>query len=154
MKVKEIMTKKVISVFADTPVSDVASLLFDQDLTGMPVINKQKKIIGIVTEYDLMSNQRHIHIPSYIDFLKTFSSAKHERDKRVKLQIDSILATKVEDIMTKKVVCIGPQDSVVEIADIFVKQRINPLPVVSKDNILVGIISRADIVKLFKKKNK
>ena len=52
MQVREIMTKEVISVKEDTPVSELARLLFDQHLTGMPVTDETGHIIGIITEYD------------------------------------------------------------------------------------------------------
>src|SRR3989338_3874608 len=112
MQVKHIMTKKVISVQSDTPVNEAAKLIFEKNLTGMPVIDDQKRVVGIITEYDFMSRGRNIHIPTFLDLMKEF---------------------KIQDTSKEK--------------------HINPLPVVDAKEKLVGIISRADIVKLFELKN-
>ena len=148
MHVREVMTSEVISVNVDTPVSTVADLLFDKNLTGMPVLDETRHVVGVITEYDLLSRQEHIHIPSYMKLLGQFKVAG---DKRViKGEIDKILGLKAADIMTKPVVTISPETEVAEAARIFSDDRINPLPVVDANGQLMGIISRADIVKLFK----
>jgi len=142
------MTKEVTSVTVSTPVSRVAELLFDGNLTGMPVLDAGGHVIGIITEYDLMSRQEHIHIPSYVKLLSQFKVAGDKRT--VKGEIDKILSLKASDVMSKPVVTISPETEVSEAARIFSEEHINPLPVVDRNGKLAGIISRADIVKLFK----
>lgn len=147
MLIKEIMTKEVITVDPDTPLHDVARLLFDHNLTGMPVVEKDGKVVGIVTEYDLMSRSDNTHLPTY---LKVLSEFDFHQAKPLKNVIEKVQELRVRDIMTERVIVLGPEEAVEEAAEIFSKQHINPLPVV-EDGRLVGIISRADIVKLFKK---
>lgn len=148
MHISDIMTQDVISITVDTPVSTVADLIFDKNLTGMPVVDPERHVVGIVTEYDLLSRGEHIHIPSY---MKLLSQLKVAGDKgNVQQSIEQIQSLKAEDIMTKPVVTISPETEVSEAARIFSEDRINPLPVVDTDGKLVGIVSRADIVKLFK----
>lgn len=148
MKVHEIMTKDVISINDEAPISQVAELLFDDNLTGVPVVDGSKHVIGILTEYDLLSRQDHIHIPTYMKLLSQFKIAKS--DSTVQQEIAKVQSLKAKDIMTHPVVTISEQTDVSEAARIFADERINPLPVVDADGALVGIISRADIVKLFK----
>jgi len=148
MKVGEIMTKDVMSIGADAPISQVAELLFDYNLTGVPVVDEQKHVIGILTEYDLLSRQDHIHIPTYMKLLSQFKIAKS--DKAVQQEISNVQSLLASDIMTRPVVTISEDTDVSEAARIFADERINPLPVVDSNGALVGIISRADIVKLFK----
>ncbi len=148
MKVNEIMTRDVISIGADASISQVAELLFDDNLTGVPVVDEQKHVIGILTEYDLLSRQDHIHIPTYMKLLSQFKIAKS--DKSVQQEISKVQSLQASDIMTRPVVTISEDTDVSEAARIFADDRINPLPVVDHNGILVGIISRADIVKLFK----
>lgn len=150
MQVKDIMTKQVITANEKMPVFELAELLFDKNLTGMPVVDEEKHVVGIVTEYDLLSREEHIHIPS---FMKLWGQLKVAGDKKhkIKREINKILSLKVGDIMTRPVVSVSEETKVAEAARIFADEHINPLPVVDENGVLVGIVSRADIVKLFKK---
>lgn len=148
MKIQNIMTKETITVTEDTPVFEVAELLFDRNLTGMPVIDSECHVIGIITEYDLLSRSEHIHIPTYIKLLSQFKAAGSE-SSNIKKEINKIQELEARDVMTKPVVTVSPDTEVAEAARIFTDEHINPLPVVDGQGILVGIISRADIVKLF-----
>lgn len=152
MKVSDIMTKKVISVKEESPISEVAKLLFEKDLTGIPVINDSNHVVGIVTEYDLISESSDIHIPTYINLLTQLKLVKGN-EKEIQKNIDEIKDIRVRDIMTYPVVTLSGDTEVSEAARIFTEDRINPLPVVNSSGVLIGIISRADIVKLFKIEN-
>jgi len=149
MQVQDIMTKDVITVTEDTPVFKVAENLFDKGLTGMPVVDDEKHVVGIITEYDLMSREEHIHIPSYMKLWGQFKLAGNKKHE-IKHEIDKILHLKAEDIMTRPVVTVSGDTQVAEAARIFADEHINPLPVVDENGVLVGIVSRADVVKLFK----
>ena len=150
MRVKHIMTKKVISVHSDTPVNEAARLIFEKNLTGMPVIDDKKRVVGIITEYDFMSRGRNIHIPTFLDLMKEF---RIQDTSKVKKKIKQICQLKVGQLMTSPVTTVSPETKIQEAARIFVEKHINPLPVVDAEEKLVGIISRADIVKLFELKN-
>lgn len=148
MQVQEIMTPKVISVMPTTPVYEVASLIFDHNLTGMPVVDNENQVVGIITEYDLMSRSEHIHLPTYVNLLKELAEGSPTRE--LTGAIEKIQHLKAQDLMTTPVVSVSPDTPVEKAAEIFSEQHINPLPVIEEGK-LVGIISRADIVKLFKK---
>ncbi|MEW6610259.1 MAG: CBS domain-containing protein [Patescibacteria group bacterium] len=150
MDIKTIMTKEVISCHPETTVAEIARLLFDHNLTGMPVVDYHNKVVGIVTEYDLMSKHMGVHIPTYMKLLE--SLGRNEVGTRIRDELEAILRTTAKEIMTDKAVTVRPESIVENAALIFSEQRINPLPVVDKSGQLVGIVSRADIVKLFKKK--
>ncbi|TSC95864.1 MAG: hypothetical protein Athens101410_310 [Parcubacteria group bacterium Athens1014_10] len=147
MKVKDIMTKKVISVAPEVKIGEIAKLLFDNNLTGMPVINKKNEVIGIVTESDLISRDTKIHIPSYIQFLKKLDCAIEEKNDKMKKQCEKIINLTAKDIMTKNPICVESEALIEKLAEIFTQKRINPIPVV-KNNKLAGIVSRADLIKL------
>lgn len=151
MHVSEIMTKEVITVTPETPIHEVASLIFDKNLTGMPVIDQFWHVVGIITEYDLMSRSEHIHLPTYLNLLKQLT--KGSNTKEISSSIQKIQSLAAKDLMTREVVTVAPETPIEDAAQIFADQHINPLPVV-KDGMLIGIVSRADIVKLFKKGNK
>lgn len=149
MQVKDIMTKKVITVHPYTPIHEVARLLFEYNLTGMPVVDDDQRIIGIITEYDLMSREKHIHIPTFLDLMREF---KVKDDKNIKNQIKAICQLEARHLMTSPVITVHLETEIKVAAQIFAEKHINPLPVVDKSNQLIGIISRADVVKLFQMK--
>ncbi len=149
IKTKDIMTKKVIFVKLDTKIAEIAKLLFDNRLSGMPVIDAEKKVIGIITEADLISQDTKIHIPSYIQFLEKINCAKKEKNDKMKKQCEKIIDIRARDVMTENTICVNPETTLEELADIFIKNRINPIPVM-ENNKLAGIVSRADLIKLLK----
>lgn len=149
MKIEDVMTSSVISVTSDVPLSDIAENLFEKNLTGVPVVDDNNHVIGIITEYDLLSRQEHIHIPTYMKLLSQFRTAGN-KSAQVEEQLAEIHSLKASDVMTRPVVTISSKTDVAEAARIFADERINPLPVVDEHGVLIGIISRADIVKLFR----
>lgn len=144
MKVSEIMRKNVTTCSEDTSVEEVAKTLVENHLTGVPVVRKNE-LVGIVTEADLIMQRAKLHMPSYIQLLSSFLYL--EDPSEVEDELKKILATKAGELMTTEVITVNPDDSVENLATIIEEEHINPVPVV-QDETLVGIVSRADIVKL------
>jgi len=149
MLVKDIMTKDVVCVAPETPVSMVARILYDRNFTGVPVVNERRELVGIVTEFDLMSEEGSIHIPTFINLLSS-ANVHGMSGKHIDKKLAEIRETKVRDIMTKEVVSVGEGTDIPTVAKYFTEKRINPIPVVDIHNRVVGIVGRADIVKLYK----
>lgn len=144
MKISEIMRKNIITCKEDTPVKEVAKMLVENNLTGMPVV-KGKEIVGIITEADIIMQKAKLHIPSYIQLLNSFLYL--EDPSEVEEELQKILATKARELMTTEVITVEADYSVEDVASLIEEEHVNPVPVV-KDDELVGIVSRADIVKL------
>ena len=151
MQVKDIMTTNVISLSPDMSIDRAAAVLFDNNLTGAPVLSPENKLIGIVTEYDFISPDLKIHIPTYIKLLKSLELVKKDREaKPLQQELEKIKNIKVEDIMTRDVITVGPEGSIGDLIDLIIKNRINPVPVLDEQKKLVGIVSRADLIKILK----
>ncbi|MBI4050704.1 MAG: CBS domain-containing protein [Candidatus Doudnabacteria bacterium] len=147
-KVKDIMTKNVITCSPDTSVKDAARLMFLNGLTGLPVLDQNDKLVGIVTDADLIKVEGRLHLPVTFAFLGSLVYLDNPLNgDEIEKQLEKLVATKVRDLMTDKVLSIGPDASIEDLADLFLRKKINPVPVIEKDK-LMGIISRADIVKL------
>ncbi|KAB2951874.1 CBS domain-containing protein [Heliorestis acidaminivorans] len=138
------MTKEVHSVYVDTPISEVAKVLTEQKISGLPVLSRQGEVIGIVSEGDLLYKDREVKYPSYIALLGGFIYL--ESPKRFEEEFRKITALRAEEIMTKEVITIEEDTLVQDMAAIMTEQRINRLPVVRQGK-LVGIVTRADIIK-------
>lgn len=148
IKVKDIMTKNVIACAPATSVKEAARLMYLNGLTGMPVLNAKDEVVGIITEYDLVRIEDHLHLPVNFVFLGSIVSLDNPLNgDEVEKQLQQLAAVKVDDLMTKDVKSITPDAAIEDVAELFLHEKVNPVPVVV-GNKLVGIISRADIVKL------
>lgn len=140
---KDIMTKDVITVRPEATVEELARLLMEHKISGVPVVDDNKKIVGIVTENDLIRKNKRLHIPTVIRLFDAYimlGSGKAEEE------IKKMAATTVEEICTEKVVSIKEETSLEDIATIMAEQHIHLLPVLNGSNV-VGIVGKADMVR-------
>jgi CBS domain-containing protein len=142
---KEIMNKKVITIRKDASIKELSELLVNNKISGVPVLDENGDLAGIVSEGDIIVQNSDLHFPRYFKLLDAIIYL--ESLNKFKRSLQKHLATKVEDIMTVKVKTAGEDTPINEIADIMLDNRVNRLPVMDKNNKLVGIITRADIVK-------
>lgn len=144
MYVKDIMTKEVITVMEKDTVEECAKLISTNDLGGLPVLDIDRRVKGIVTEGDLIKRASRIDGPPYLEILGGIIYL--ERYKDFMKDIRKSMGNLVEDIMTKDVVTIGPDEDVEDAATVMVREKIKRLPVVDEEEKLIGIISRKDIM--------
>lgn len=150
MLAKDIMTTDVVIVKKDDTVEDVIKLLTEKKISGVPVVNDANEVVGIVSEGDLIVRSQKLHVPSYIQILGGVIYLDDPEDFREELK--KAVAYQVADVMTEDPVTIAEDLSVEEIATIMADSGINRLPVVSDDKKLIGIVSRADIVRSLARK--
>ncbi|MBN9388426.1 MAG: CBS domain-containing protein [Chloroflexi bacterium] len=145
MNVADIMTREVVYVTPTTPVSQVAKLLVEYGISGVPVLENDK-LIGIVTEEDLVMRDAIIDMPHFFGVFDSvfYLAGKHEFDE----EMQKVLATEARDLMTSNVVSIREDASVQALATLMVKKEINPVPVMNAEGAIVGIVSRSDLVRL------
>jgi CBS domain-containing protein len=141
---KDIMTEKVITVRPETPLDEFARILIEYRISGAPVVDKDGNLVGIVTENDLINQNKRLHIPTVIRLFDAFIML--ESPRKIKDEIKRITAATVWDICTKEVVTVSEDTSLQEIATIMSEKNIHLLPVM-RDKSIVGIIGKADIIK-------
>lgn len=147
--IKDLMTKEVVSVRPDTPLIKAVDIIIQKDFSGLPVINKGNKLIGIVTDYDLVLKGTSIHLPTFLTLLKEFQIYKKDATL-IKTDIKKILDMKVGDIMNKDPLTLFDDSSINDAINAFGQHhRVNPIPIIDRDHKLVGIISRLDMLKLY-----
>lgn len=144
LKARDIMTTEVATVTPDTTVEDLARLLMERNISGAPVVDSEGRLLGIVTEHDLIKKERRLHIPTVVQIFDAFIYL--ESSKRFEEDIKTMVAGKVEAIYTRDVVTVGEDATLTEVATIMTDQDIHLLPVV-KDGNLVGIVGKKDILK-------
>lgn len=144
VKVAELMTRPVITVRDDAPVATVAKTILDHNISGVPVVDHDGRLVGIITEGDLVVQNANVHFPTFLQILDAriylTSTRKFEEELR------RALGTVASDIMTREVLTVRPGDDVSEAATIMADHQVNPLPVLDNHR-LVGVISRRDIIR-------
>jgi len=138
MVVKDVMTKDVITVQKFDSVMAVADILATRNISGLPVVDKQGKVVGIITQADILSvvGVRKEH--TFKDLLKHMLGEPF---------LERRMGDIVGDVMTSHVLTASPQQNIAEIVRIMDEKKIRRLPVTDEKKKLVGIISRADILK-------
>ncbi|MFA5260306.1 MAG: CBS domain-containing protein [Candidatus Omnitrophota bacterium] len=119
-KAREIMIKDVIVVHQTTPLLEAMQILVEKKISGLPVVDKEEKLIGVITEKDLL-----------------------------RLLVSDVITSQevVGDYMSLDVQCFSPQDNVIEICEFFIKTNVRRVPIVENGRV-IGVISRRDIIRL------
>lgn len=149
MKVKDIMTRDVITVGRDMLISDISQILFRNRIHGVPVV-ENGIIMGIITETDFFSKGAvNVYLPGYIDFLKNdeFSNEMTESEQE---KVNFMLHAKASDIMSSPCVTINEEADLNELLGLIKGRNLNTVPVIDKNGNLAGIITVADLIKLLK----
>ncbi len=146
MRVTDIMTAQIAIVEPGTPIAEVARLMASADISGVPVIDPANgELVGLITELEMIERQAKFDMPTYTRVLDaTFVIA--ERDSEEKLA--RILATTAGELMEQTVYSIREDASIEEVATLMFERKVNPVPVISLDGQVIGIVSRSDIVRL------
>jgi CBS domain-containing protein len=145
MKVKEIMVKDVASISPETGADEALDLLEKMQISGLPVIDENGKLVGMFTEKDVLS----YILPSYIEKVGRF--IYEENPKSTKKKFMELSKIKVRQLMRKDVVTTTEETTLCEVARIMLTQKARRIPVVDKSGKVVGIVARCDILKAFAK---
>jgi CBS domain-containing protein len=144
--VREYMDDDPETVTPDTPAEDVAKLLGEHELHGVPVVNEAGRAVGIVTENDLVmaDEEGDLHIPHYIELFGGLVFLEPVRGFERRLR--KAMAATAKDLMTADPTTIGPDADVHEAGRVISSSGHNRLPVVEHGR-LVGVITRADVLR-------
>ena len=136
--VKDVMSTHVIAARESAPYKELAAMLRNQRVSAFPVIDEDNKVIGIVSETDLLTKEAlEGTVPRTLDSLT---------DQRVRSQVNAVTAA---DLMTTPPVTIGPDEPVSHAARLMYNQRVKRLPVISDDGMLIGIVTRSDVLSVY-----
>jgi CBS domain-containing protein len=136
--VKDVMSTHVIAVRQAAPYKEMAAMLHDQRVSAFPVIDDDNKVIGVVSEADLLAKEAlEGTVP------RTLLSLTRQR---LRTQVNALTAA---DLMTRPPVTIGPDEPVTRAARLMFDRRVKRLPVTSDDGTLIGIVTRSDVLSVY-----
>jgi len=144
MQALDLMTTEVLTVTLDTPVSEIAKLLAERHISGVPVVDRDRKLAGIVSEADIVVRAARPHFPRYIPFLEGIIFL--ENPAHYEQEVQKMLAVTAADIMTTKLVTAPPTASLEELATLMTENKINRV-VITEQGRIVGIVTRGDLVR-------
>ncbi|MCA1792610.1 MAG: CBS domain-containing protein [Desulfotignum sp.] len=140
----DIMETSIISVTPDTDIPSAVGILLNNHINGVPVVNDQEELVGILCQSDLIFAQKEMPVPpifAILDSIFPLSSSK-----KIDEEFRKIAATTVSQAMVKDVISVEPDTPVSEIASLMVEKHFHTIPVV-KNKKLVGIIGKEDVLK-------
>jgi CBS domain-containing protein len=142
---KDIMTPDPVTVTRELPVTEAAHLMSEKRVGALPVLDGAGKLVGLVTEGDLIMQDAKVHFPTYLHLLGGFifypgSTERFESD------LKKAVGATVADVMTTDPITVSPDATVEDVATLLVEQEVSRLPVMDGGT-LVGIISKSDIVR-------
>jgi CBS domain-containing protein len=141
MKVQDVMTKDVRTVRSTTPIKEAAAILADLRISGLPVVDAEGRVLGVLSEGDILFKESGLsEKPSVFSWLIAIPNAGIDL---------KLAATTAGEAMSAPALTIGPRRSVSEAATTMIEQSVNRLPVVNEQGELVGIVTRADLVRAF-----
>jgi CBS domain-containing protein len=140
----DIMTSNVITVTIKTSVQELAKILTDNNISGVPVVDDSGNLLGIVTESDLIDQTKKLHIPTVVALLDSIFYL--ENPDRMEKEMKKMAGTTVYDIYSTNPLTVNEDTPLDEIATLMAEKNIHTLPVV-KNNILTGVIGKKDIIK-------
>jgi len=137
VKAADIMTEKVISVHKETSAKEIAEIMAERNVSGLPVIDDREHVLGIISEKDFLFQMGK-------DGMKSIMSIITECLGNKACLAAPIRTQKAVDIMTSPAITVNGNTPVVDIVNLFAEKNINRVPVINQQLRLVGIVSRAD----------
>ncbi len=143
--VADVMTPNPLTASPETPISDVIKTIAERRISGLPVVDGSGKLVGVVSETDLMWRETGVTPPAYIMLLD--SVIYLENPSRYEKDLHKALGQTVADVMTSTAITTTPETDLAKAAKLMHDRRIHRLPVVDGEGQVVGILTRGDIVR-------
>ncbi len=149
LKAKDIMSHEVIVVNESDSVRDLAVTLITHKINGAPVVDDANQVVGVVTESDLIFQNKKVHIPTAVAILDSFLFL--ERPNKMEAEMKKISGSHVSDICSYEIVTVSPDTPLDELATLMAEKKVHTLPVLEGKD-LVGVIGQTDIIRTIAQK--
>jgi len=143
MNVADVMTRSVAAVRPETPLKEVAALMVERGISGVPVVDAEAGVLGVVSEADFVIKERGV-----VGSRNRLLSRIFGESRQARAELAKIKATTAGQAMTSPALTVEAGDTLQQAAELMASRRVNRLPVVENGR-LVGIVTRADIVRAY-----
>ena len=138
------MTIELVTVSEDTSLQEVVRLMLEKNISGVPIVDSDERLKGIVSGSDVICLKRKLHMPDYMQLLGALLNNAHPEEFNA--EIARALKMPVKEFMTKRVITASENTSMADIITLMTEHRINRIPIV-RENKLVGIVTRRDTIR-------
>jgi CBS domain-containing protein len=141
---REIMSKDVVTVTTESRLQELAETFVETGYSTIPVLDEKDNLVGIISETDLVEQQKPLHIPTVValfDWVLYLESQKNFKD-----EVDRITATTVGQLCRKNPVTCSPDDDVRTLAGLMSKHKVHLLPVMEAGQ-MIGVVGRLDLIR-------
>jgi CBS domain-containing protein len=147
MQVREIMSSPAITVGPATNIREVARTMRENIISGVPVVDDNDTLLGVITEMDLIARNAPVHEPRYIAVLSALIPVSIEEYRQYKEQLRQALAINAVDLMQAEAETIAPDALVEEALEAMLNPEVTMLPVLEQGRV-IGVVTRTDLVRL------
>lgn len=145
--VTSIMTRTIISIGPEALIAEAARIMNENKFNGLPVVDVNNVLVGIVTEYDLIGGEEGIHLPT-LQTVLTNLPVMHKDRSTFQQDIEAVSKLTVKDIMNPEPLTLPDTATIEEVVKTFREHhRVNPIPVINAQKHVVGVVSRYDVLK-------
>ena len=144
MLAKDVMNPNVITVREDTPVKEIARIMLEKDISGLPVVDRNENVVGVVSELDLMRKQIAPDAPS---IWTTLWEKNNDGMQKYVADLRKYIGKTAEEVMTAPALTVDIMDSLEKIGHLMFNKQIKRV-FVTKDGRLAGVVSRSAFLKL------
>jgi CBS domain-containing protein len=141
------MTTDVVTFSPGDNVGDAVATLVGRGIGGAPVVDDEHRVVGILSDDDLIVQESQLHLPTVFALLNEVgmwpSSVRHFEQ-----ELHKAVGLTVEEVMTRTVITCTPDDTIEDAATLLHARHLRRLPVISRDHTLIGIVARGDILRL------
>ncbi|MFW5931905.1 MAG: CBS domain-containing protein [Desulfohalobiaceae bacterium] len=143
-QVSEIMSRDVITVSPETKITEAAALLLERHVNGLPVVDQDNKLVGIICQSDIISQQKKLPLPTMFTLLDGIIPLSSY--SQLEKEVQKMSATTVQQAMTPDPVSISQEADLEEVAETMVRKNYHTIPVV-QDGKLIGVVGKEDVLK-------
>lgn len=141
------MTREVVSVRPETSVLEAHDAIAKHNFDGVPVVDAENKLVGILTEYDLLVKGSSLHLPTFQKILGELQVYRRDRS-RFRAEVEELTKLTVRDVMNTEPLTLPETATFEEVVAAFREHhRVNPIPVIDSDRRVVGVVSRYDVLR-------
>lgn len=142
---RDIMTKEVVTVTSETSLKELAKIFVETRHSTIPVIDQDGQLVGVISETDLIEQQKPLHIPTVMALLDGVFYLNSE--KRFKEQVDRVTATTVGELYQRDPVSCAPEATIREMAGLMSQDKVHLLPVLEAGK-MIGVVARLDMIRV------
>lgn len=140
----DIMTKQIHTVHQNSEIKALAKIFVERKVNALPVVDDDGLLVGMVTQTDLVEQDKPLHIPTVISLFDWVIYL--ESPKKFSEAVRKVTARKVGEICTADVVTCSPETPVSEVASLMVDNKVHLVPVLKEEQ-MVGVVARLDVIR-------